>query len=102
MNRCTLLVRRQRLPAGAAIASVAVKIEAVPVDIFHRELTQAPRLPLERFDDSCASRAQFFVGRVDVGGKYPVNRRFEWAVSSTKENRPDVIPRDSTDIATGV
>ena len=79
-------------------SSVAVKIEAVPIDIFHSELAQTPGLLLERFNDSCAPRAQFLVSRVDLRRKYPVNSGFEWAVSSAKENR-EVVARDRTDIA---
>jgi hypothetical protein len=82
-------------------ASVAVEIEAVSIDIFHRELTQTPGLLLERLNDSCAPRAQFLVRRVDLRRKYPVNSRFEWAASSAKENR-EVIARDGADIATWI
>src|SRR5215472_6844898 len=89
-------------PTGACCsrgsASVAVKIEAVSIDIFYSELAQTPGLLLERFNDSCASRAQFLVRRVDVRRKYPVNSRFEGAASSAKEDR-DVIARDGADIA---
>src|SRR5262249_46280451 len=88
---------RRCIGAGRS-ASVAVKIEAVSVDIFHSELAQTPGLLLERFNDSSATRAQFFVSRVDVRRKYPVNSRFEGAASSAKENR-DVIARDGADIA---
>ena len=78
-----------------------VKIESVSIDIFHGELAQTPGLLLERFDDSCPSRSQFLVRRVDVRRKYPVHRRLEWAASSAKENR-DVIARDGADIATWI
>jgi hypothetical protein len=81
--------------------SIAVKIEAVSIDIFYRELTQPPGLLRERFNDSCAPRAQFLVRRVDVRRKYPMNSRFEWAASSAKENR-DVIARDGPDIASWI
>jgi hypothetical protein len=78
-----------------------VKIEAVSVDIFDCKLAQTPRLLLERFNDSGASRAQFLVRRIDVRRKYPVDRGFEWADSPAKENR-DVSARDSADIASGI
>src|SRR5258706_15552767 len=78
-------------------ASAVVKIETVSIDVFHGELAQPPRLLLERFNDSCASRAQFFVGRVDVRRKYPMDSRFERAASSAKENRYR-FARDGSDI----
>ena len=81
--------------------SVAVKIEPVSIDIFHGELAQTPGLLLERFNDSCAARAQFLISRVNVRRKYPVNSRFEWAASPAKENR-DVIARDGADIASWI
>ena len=82
-------------------ASVAVKIEAVSIDIFHSELAQTPGLHLERLNNSCTPRAQFLVSSVDVRGKYPVNSRFEWAACPAKENR-DVIARDGADVASRI
>src|SRR5262249_58772262 len=75
-----------------------MKIEAVSIDIFHRELAQTPGLLPQRFNDSCAPRAQFLVSRVDVRRKYPVNSRFKGTASSAEENC-DVIARDGADIA---
>jgi len=94
-------IRSYMAAQTASASAVAVKIEAVSIDIFHSELAQTPRLLLERFNDSCAPRAQFLVSRVDVRRKDPVNRRFEWAASSAKENR-DVIARDGADIASWI
>src|SRR5205807_2079118 len=81
--------------------SVAVKVEAIPIDIFHGELTQTPGFFLERLHDSGAQRAQFLVGGVDFRRKYPVNGRFEGTRSSAKEDR-DVVTRDGTDISSCV
>jgi len=40
----------------------AVEVEAVSVDILERELSQAPRLPLERLGDLRAARIHFPIG----------------------------------------
>jgi hypothetical protein len=85
----------------AESGSVAVKVEPVSIDIFYRELAQTPGLLLERFNDSRAARAQFFVRRVDLRRKYPVNSRFEWASSSAKENR-EMIAGDGADTASWI
>ena len=82
-------------------ASVAEKIEAVSIDIFHGELVQTPALLLERFNDSRAPRAQFLVSRINVRCKYPVNSRFKRAASSAKENH-GVVARDGADIASRI
>src|SRR3989442_802988 len=81
--------------------SVAVKVEAISIDIFHGELTQTPGFLLERLNDSGAQRAQFLVGGVDFRRKYPVNGGFEWTRPSAQEDR-DVVTRDGTDISSWV
>src|SRR2546425_6180058 len=78
--------------------SVAVKVEAISIDIFHGELTQTPGFLLERLNDSGAQRAQFLVGGVDFRRKYPVNGGFEWTRPSAQEDR-DVVTRDRTHIS---
>ena len=81
--------------------SVTVKVEAVPVDVFHGELAQAPGFRLERFNDACTTRAHFIVRRVNVGSENPVHDRLEGPGFLTKENR-HVIPRHSTKLATRI
>jgi hypothetical protein len=44
------------------------------VDVLDGELPQAPRLLFQGLNDVHAQRLQFLVGRIDIGGKDPVNR----------------------------
>lgn len=78
-----------------------MKIEAISVDIFHRELAQAPGLLLERIYNSRAQRTQFLMGRVYIRRKYPVHGGFERTYPFAKENH-DVVSRDGTDLSSGV
>src|SRR3989442_7311786 len=76
---------------------VAVKIQAVAIEVFHGELTQTPGLLFERLNDSRAQGAQFIVCGIDVGRKYPVNRRLEGLAFAAEEDR-DVISRHGADL----
>jgi hypothetical protein len=78
-----------------------VKIKAVSIDVFHGELSQAPRLLLQGFDNPRTPRAQFVKRRVDISGEYPVNGGFEWAVSFAEENG-EAIAGDGADAASGI
>src|SRR6185369_7841844 len=64
---------------------IAEKIEAVAVEVFHRELMQSPGLLFERLNDLRTQRAQLVVGGIDVGRKYPVYRRLEGLAFAAEE-----------------
>jgi hypothetical protein len=78
-------------------ALVAMEVEEVPVDVFDRELSQAPRLLRERLHDPRAARPQLLVCSLDVGREYPVDARLEWVRSPAKEDRADAVARDGAD-----
>src|SRR3954469_7115054 len=84
------------VPCGGGLngaCGVAVKVEAIAVDVFHGELAQTPGLCLERLDDPCAPRGKFVVRGVDVRREHPVNGGLERARPPAEEDR-DVVTRD--------
>src|SRR5262245_1314459 len=78
-----------------------MEIETISIDIFDCELAKAPRLLLERLNDSRSQRAYFLVCGVNICRKYPVNGGLEWPRPSAKEDR-DVVTRNGTDVFSGV
>src|SRR2546428_7224028 len=99
-DRVSLYLRVMPPSSGVRLRtcrSVAVKVEAISIDIFHGELTQTPGFFLEGLHDSGAQGAQFLVRGVDFRRKYPVNGRFEWTRSSATEDR-DVVTALYTDL----
>jgi hypothetical protein len=80
---------------------VAVEVEAVSIYVLNSELTQTPRLLLQRLNDPRTQGAQFVVRGGDICGKHPVNSRLKWLASPSEEDcRPPA--RDGADFAPGV
>src|SRR5262249_10358619 len=57
--------------------SVVMDVEAVSIQVFKRELPQAPRFLFEGFHDVCARRFQLVVCGVEIGREYPMHSRLE-------------------------
>src|SRR4029453_19281093 len=66
--------------------SVMVDVEAVSIQVFQRELPQAPRLLFQWFDNVCAGQFQLVVRGVDIRREYPMHSRLEWWPSFTEED----------------
>jgi hypothetical protein len=81
--------------------SVAVEVETVAVEVFHRELAQAPGLLLERRGDAGATGAELGVRGVDVGREDPVDNGLEGANTAPKEDHA-LIAGDRSDAFVGL
>jgi hypothetical protein len=64
-----------------------MKVEPIAIEIFNRELTQPPRLLLQRLNYLRPQQPQFVVRGIDIDGEHPVNCRLERFRSLAKKDR---------------
>src|SRR6185436_5321636 len=67
--------------------SIAMKVKAVAVEVFDRELHEAPRFFLERLGDVRAERLHVAVHVVDLRRMHPVDRGLEGRLAAAQEDR---------------
>src|SRR5690348_2494569 len=81
--------------------STVVKMEAIVVEVFDRELPESPRLGFERLDDVRAGGLELGITLVDFRRMHPEHRGFEGRGALAEENRR-VIPVHRADLLAGL